>query len=167
MRSAFVRSVTSWWTRYDATSPGVVPRPKTRSTPSSPAIVSSKRGPPTISSGRLSLRVGLPERRRHLPGVVQVRVALGDHLGDQDRVGLLLAGPLDELGHGDLGAEVHHLDLAVVLQALLPREALDVEDRVDADGVRVGADAGADDDEPAAQAAAGSRALTSLGVSSG
>ena len=36
----------------DATSPGVVPRPKTRSTPSSAAIVSSNRGPPTTSSGR-------------------------------------------------------------------------------------------------------------------
>ena len=53
--TTFFRLVTSWWVRYDATSPGVVPRAKTRSTPRSPAIFSSKRGPPTISSGRLSL----------------------------------------------------------------------------------------------------------------
>jgi hypothetical protein len=43
--------------------------------------------------------------------------------------------------------------LAVVLQPLLPREPLDVEDRVDPHGVGVGADAGTDDDELAAQAA--------------
>ena len=66
---------------------------------------------------------------------------------------LLGPRPLDQLGHRDLGAEVHDLDLAVVLEPLLPREALDVEDRVDADRVRVGADAGADDDQPAAQRA--------------
>ena len=57
----------------------------------------------------------------------------------------------DQVGHGDLGAQVDHPQLPVVLQALLPREALDVEDRVDADGVRVGADAGADHDELAPQ----------------
>jgi hypothetical protein len=73
-----------------------------------------------------------------------VGVALGDHLGDQHRVRLLRDRPLDQLGHGHLGAEVHHLELPVVLQALLPREALDVEDGVDADGVCVGADAAAD-----------------------
>ena len=54
-------------------------------------------------------------------------------------------------GHGDLGAEVHDLQLAVVLQALLPREPLDVQDRVDADRVGVGADAAADHDEASAQ----------------
>ena len=42
------------WTRKLATSPGVVPREKTRSTPSSSAIASSKRGPPTTSSGRFA-----------------------------------------------------------------------------------------------------------------
>ena len=55
---------------------------------------------------------------------------------------------LDELGHGDLGAEVDHPQLAVVLQPLLPREALDVEDGVNAHRVRVGADAAPDDDHP-------------------
>ena len=45
---------TSRCTRNEATSPGVVPRVNTRSTPSSPAIVSSNRGPPTTSSGRCS-----------------------------------------------------------------------------------------------------------------
>ena len=101
----------------------------------------------------LVLGVGLAEGRRHLAGVEQVGVALGDDLGDQDGVGLLLAGALDELGHGDLGAEVHDLELAVVLQALLAREPLDVEDRVDADRVGVGADAAADDDQAAPQRA--------------
>ena len=43
--------------------------------------------------------IGLAERRGHLPGVEQVGVALGDDLGDQHGVGLLLAGPLDELRH--------------------------------------------------------------------
>ena len=94
-------------------------------------------------------RVGLPEGRRHLGDIVQVGVLLGDDLADQDRVGLLGLGASDEVGHEDLGAEVDDLDLGVVLQALLPREALDVEDRVDADGVRIGADAGPHDDEPA------------------
>ena len=107
-------------------------------------LVSSNRGPPTTSSGRRAGRVRLAEGSRHLAGVVQVGVALGDDLGDEDGVGLLRAGPRDELGDEHLRAEVHDLDLAVVLQALLAREALDVEDRVDADGVRVGADAGAD-----------------------
>ena len=55
-------------TRNDATSPGVVPRVKTRSTPSSTAIASSKRGPPTTSSGRLLGGVGLAERRATSPG---------------------------------------------------------------------------------------------------
>ena len=98
-------------------------------------------------------RVGLAERGGHLAGVEQVGVALGDDLRDEDGVGLLLAGGLDELRHGDLGAEVHDLELAVVLQALLPREALDVEDRVDADRVRVGADAAADHDQAPAHRA--------------
>ena len=137
-------------TRKLATSPGVVPRPKTRSTPSSPAMASSKRGPPTTSRGRVAEGVGLAERSRHLAGVEQVGVALGDDLGDEHGVGLLRAGPVHELRDGDLGAEVHDLDLAVVLQALLPREPLDVEDRVDAHRVRVGADAGADHDQSAA-----------------
>ncbi len=95
--------------------------------------------------------VGLAEGGRHLAGVEQVGVALGDDLGDQHGVGLLLARGLDELGHRDLGTEVHDLELAVVLQALLAREALDVEDRVDADGVRIGADAAADHDQAPAQ----------------
>ena len=99
----------------------------------------------------LSRRVGLAEGRRHLRGVVQVGVPLGDDLGDQDSVGALRPGLLDQLRHQHLGAEVHHLDLAVVLQPLLPREPLDVQDRVDADGVGVGADAGADHDQLAAQ----------------
>ena len=96
-------------------------------------------------------RVGLAERRRHLAGVEQVCVALGHDLGDEHGVGLLGTGPLDQLGHRDLGAEVHDLELAVVLEALLPREPLDVEDRVDADRVGVGADAAADHDEAATQ----------------
>ncbi len=95
--------------------------------------------------------VGLPEGGRHLPGVEQVGVALGDHLRDQHGVGPLLLRPGDQLRHRDLGPEVHHPQLAVVLQPLLPREPLDVEDRVDPDGVRVGPDAGADDDEAALQ----------------
>jgi hypothetical protein len=82
-----------------------------------------------------------------------VSVALGDHLGDQHGVGSLGPGAIDEVGHGDLRAEVDDLQLAVVLQPLLPREPLDVEDRVDADRVCVRADAGADDDQAPAQAA--------------
>ncbi len=82
---------------------------------------------------------------------MHVRVTLGDDLADQDGVGLLLARPLDQVRHRHLGAEVHDLQLAVVLQALLTGPALDVEDRVDADGVGVGADAGPDDDELAVQ----------------
>jgi hypothetical protein len=95
----------------------------------------------------------LPERGGHLLRVVHVGVALGHDLGDEDGVRPLVDGALDELRDGDLGTEVHDLDLAVVLQALLPREPFDVEDRVDPDGVRVRPDAGADDDELAPQPA--------------
>jgi hypothetical protein len=101
--------------------------------------------------GALGGRVGLAEGRGHLTRVEQVGVALGDHLRDEHGVGLLLAGGLDQLRDGHLGAEVHDLELAVVLQALLPREPLDVEDRVDADGVGVGADAAAHDHQAAPQ----------------
>jgi len=80
-----------------------------------------------------------------------VGVLLGDHLADEDGVRLLGASPRHELRYEHLRAEVDHPDLPVVFQALLPREPLDVEDRVDADGVRVGADARPDDDELAPQ----------------
>jgi len=92
-----------------------------------------------------------PERRRHVPGVRQVRVALGDDLADQHRVGVLGGRPGHQVRHADLRPHVNHPDLPVVLQALLPRVSLDVEDRVDADRVRVGADAGADHDQLPAQ----------------
>ena len=141
------------WTRYDATSPGVVPRVKTRSTPSSAGHGLVEARAADDEQRTLVVGVGLAEGRRHLAGVEQVGVALGDDLGHEDGVGLLLAGALDELGHGDLGAEVHDLELAVVLQALLPREPLDVEDRVDADRVGVGADAATDDDQAAPERA--------------
>ncbi len=91
------------------------------------------------------------ERRRHLAGVRQVRVALGHHLADQHRIGVLGRRPGHQVGHADLRPHVHHPDLPVVLQALLPRVPLDVEDRVDADRMRVGADAGADHDQLAAK----------------
>src|SRR4051812_126344 len=51
-------------------------------------------------------RIGLAEGRGHLTGVEQVGVALGDDLRDEHGVRLLLAGPLDELGHADLRPEV-------------------------------------------------------------
>ena len=77
----------------DATSPGVVPRPKTRSTPSSRGHRLVEAGPADDQQRPPVGGIGLAERRRHLPGVEQVRVALGDDLGDQHGVGLLLAGP--------------------------------------------------------------------------
>jgi hypothetical protein len=94
---------------------------------------------------------GLSEGSRHLPDVEQVCVTLGDHLRDEHGVGLLLDGVGHEVRHRDLRAEVHHLQLAVVLQTLLPGESLDVEDRVDADGVGVGPDAAAHHDQPTVQ----------------
>jgi hypothetical protein len=80
-----------------------------------------------------------------------VRVALGHHLADQHRIGALRGGRGHQAGHLDLSAQVDHPDLPVVLQAFLPRVPLDVQDRVDAHGVRVGADAGADHDQLAAE----------------
>src|SRR3954452_18841689 len=74
------------------------------------------------------LGVRLAERRGHLLGVQYVRLALGDHLRHQDRIRLLRLRPAYQFGYGDLSTEIHHLELAVVLQALLPREALDVQD---------------------------------------
>jgi hypothetical protein len=92
-----------------------------------------------------------PERRRHRPGVLQVRVALRDHLRHQHRVGPPLPGRLHQIRYGHLRAHVRHRQLPVVLETLLAGDALEVEDRVDADGVRVGADARADHVEPPAQ----------------
>ncbi len=85
---------------------------------------------------------------------MQVGVALGDDLADEDGVGLLGRRPFDELGHEDLRTEVDDPDLPVVLEALLASEALDVEDRIDPHGVGVRADARAHDDELAPEPAA-------------
>jgi hypothetical protein len=83
-----------------------------------------------------------------------VRVPLRHDLADEDRVGAFRLRPGDEVWDRDLGAEVHDSDLPVGLQALLPRVALDVEYRVNADGVSVGPYARANDDELAAKAGA-------------
>jgi hypothetical protein len=114
----------------------------------------------------LAGRVGLAESRRHLGNVVDVGVLLGDDLADENGIGLGRASLGDQVGDEHLSPQVDDGDLGVVLQPLLPREALDVEDRVDPDRVSVGADAGADDDQPAAQPRLIAR-LTSLGLSSG
>ena len=82
---------------------------------------------------------------------MDVGVLLGDDLRDQHGIRSDLARRVDQFGHEHLGAEVVHRHLAVVLQPLLPREPLDVEDRVDPHRVGVGADARTDDDELAAQ----------------
>ena len=82
---------------------------------------------------------------------MQVRILLRDHLADQHRIGTLGAGPRHQIIDVDLRAEVDDSKLAVLLEPLLPCETLDVEDRVDPDRVRVGADARADHDELAAQ----------------
>ena len=82
------------------------------------------------------------ERVGQRAGARQVRVALGDDLADQHRVRVLGHRAGYQVGHVHLGAEVHHPHLPVVLQALLACVPLDVEDRVDPDRVRVGADAG-------------------------
>jgi hypothetical protein len=72
-------------------------------------------------------------------------VALGDDLAHEHRVGGLGQRAAYELVGVHLGAEVDDPDLPVGLEALLPREPLDVEDGVQADGVRVRADGRADD----------------------
>ena len=108
--------------------------------------------PRTAGHEQRPLRAELtPERLGHLPGVRQVGVALGDHLADQHGVGVLSLGAGHQVRHADLGAHVHDPDLPVVLKPLLPRVSLHVEDRVDAHGVRVGADARTDHHELAAE----------------
>ena len=84
--------------------------------------------------------------------VLLVAVALRDDLADQDGVRTERAGARRELVVLDLGAEVVHLEALVALEPLVARVALVVEDRVDADGVRVAAGAGADDDDLAPEA---------------
>jgi len=117
----------------------------------SPDIKGSKRGPPATSTGRRSPH-RLPERRGHLLGVCGCARPVGSPLGRRAPAsGLLRPRPFHQFRHRDLGAEVHHAQLPVVLQALLPGEALDVEDRVDAHRVRVRPDAAADDNQLAPQ----------------
>ena len=95
-RSHPVRSMCA---RYEATSPGVVPLPKIRSTPSASVAVTSKRGPPTTTSGRPGFGQGDgPDRLGQLAAVAQVRVLLRDDLGDQDRVRLLRPGLVSRSG---------------------------------------------------------------------
>ena len=117
--------------------------------PSGRAFLES--GPADDQKRHLAGGVRLPESGRHRLGVVDMGILLGDDLADEDGIGALGSGALDEIGHEHLGTEIDHLDLPVVLEPLLAGEALDVEDRVDADRVRVRADAGADNDEFAPQ----------------
>src|SRR5690606_10059985 len=80
-------------------------------------------------------------------GVLLVAVALRDDLADEDGVGADLARDGRELLVFDLRAEVVHLEALVAFEALVAAVAFVVEDRVDADGVRVASGAGTDDDE--------------------
>ena len=91
------------------------------------------------------------DRGRHLAHVLEMRVALRDHLADEHGVRALGAGASRQHVCVDLRAEVDHLDLPVGLEALLARKPFDRKDRVEPDGVRVRADRCADDDQPAAQ----------------
>ena len=70
---------------------------------------------------------------------------------DQHRVSPRRPRAFDQIRHAHLGTEVDHRELAVVLETFLPGDALEVEDRVDADRVGIGPDARADDGYPLAQ----------------
>ncbi|MNY00444.1 hypothetical protein D3C86_1329360 [compost metagenome] len=76
-----------------------------------------------------------------------VEVLLGDHLGDQDSVGLFGDRPRYQRLVGHLSAHVDGVDHPVALQAVVAVEALHVHDGVDAHGMGVGAGAGAYDRE--------------------
>ena len=77
------------------------------------------------------------ERQR----VLFVAVSLGDDLAHEDHVGVESSCSLGELLVLDLGSEVEGLEPFVALESLVAPVALVVQDRVDADGVRVRAGA--------------------------
>ena len=79
--------------------------------------------------------------------VLDVDILLGDGLAHQQHVGVDLLGLLQKVLVEHLGAEVVALDHLIALQPVVAREALAVHDRVDADGVGVGAGGGPHHDD--------------------
>ena len=134
-----------------ATSEGLVPGPKPASKPElqRQLVVDARPAEQEHASSpaaRAPCATSMNCRR-----VVLVDVALGDHLGDEDGVRLLLLRLADQLLVGHLAAQVVGLEPGVALEPVVAGVALHVEDGVDAHGVGVGAGARAEDDHPPAE----------------
>jgi hypothetical protein len=91
-----------------------------------------------------------------------VAALLRDDLRREHRVDRAIAREAHEVLDRDLAAEVEDLELLVALEAVVALVALHVEDRVDADRVRVGPDAGAGDAHLAPDALAHERVDLSI-----
>ena len=77
----------------------------------------------------------LPGAMHEVLHVPHVDIVLSDDLRDEDGIGLLGFGTLEELVIQDLRAQVSRVDPLVALEPVIPGETLHIHDRIDADQI--------------------------------